>query len=626
VAVLVVAGVGLIVGPAATSEPQAQAQQQKPPVFRSGIELMQLDVTVRDRGGNLIRGLAKDDFTLLEDNTPQTIEAFTAVDLPDAPATRPAWAMTVPRDVTSNDVDGRRVFVLIVDDARGMGINPGTGLPDPWAVRAMKENTRLFFSLIGAGDLVALIFTNNTRANQNFTTDHARLMRAVQAYPEDGGAILMPMRGSLMGPCLGEKYSVGLVEAIVERLTELPGRRKAIVYFGGSLPWASGPDTCATYFRWRDIFAAAEQSHVTINPVDTMGRIPPAEHYVTVAEQTGGHAVVGSNDLAPGIRQIFLENSSYYLLAYQPTRANDGRFRRITVRVNRENAEVSTRRSYWAPREARATDAPKEAPPPEVEAMAGLLPVAGLKLRATAAPFAVPGTERAIIALALGVQQPPQDGRASDLVDVLIRAFTADGEARSSEAQAIPITIPAARRGIDVSRYETLAQIEVPKPGRYEIRLSAHSALSDTRGSVFVDLEVPDFRRDRLSLSGVVVSALPGAPVEPRRALAALMPATPTTERVFAQGSVVTSFVRVYQGGNDRLAPVALAVTVQDSSGTTVVEHAETLAADRFGDARAADYQWRVPLDRLSPGEYLVTLTATLDRHTARRDVVMEVR
>ena len=66
-----------------TSFVLALGAQQKPPVFRTRIDLMQLDVTVLDKKGDPVRGLTAADFILLEDNKPQTIEAFTAVDLPD---------------------------------------------------------------------------------------------------------------------------------------------------------------------------------------------------------------------------------------------------------------------------------------------------------------------------------------------------------------------------------------------------------------------------------------------------------------------------------------------------------------------------------------------------------------
>src|SRR3990172_11592001 len=144
-----------------------------------------------------------------------------------------------------------------------------------------------------------------------------------------------------------------MIKGVVENLAVLPDRRKAIVYFGGMLPYHEGPDVCGFYWMWREIFTLTDAHHITINPVDTVGLEVGsqrfAERYLAVAENTGGRAVVNSNDFEPGIRRIFLENSSYYLLAYSPTNAaEDGRFRRVSVKVNRPGVEVHARRSYWA--------------------------------------------------------------------------------------------------------------------------------------------------------------------------------------------------------------------------------------------------------------------------------------
>ena len=87
-----------------------QAQSQRPPVFRGRIDLMQLDVTVLDKNGVPVRGLTKDDFTLLEDNRPQTIQGFTAVDVPERTVAGPAWDKTATPDVTTNEIDNSRIF------------------------------------------------------------------------------------------------------------------------------------------------------------------------------------------------------------------------------------------------------------------------------------------------------------------------------------------------------------------------------------------------------------------------------------------------------------------------------------------------------------------------------------
>lgn len=78
-----------------------------------------------------------------------------------------------------------------------------------------------------------------------------------------------------------------------------------------------------------------------------------------MAEDTGGIAVVNTNDIDAGFARIVRDNSSYYLLGYSPAiEHDDGRFREIEVRVRRPGVSVRARRGYFASEAARATPAP----------------------------------------------------------------------------------------------------------------------------------------------------------------------------------------------------------------------------------------------------------------------------
>src|SRR6185436_531453 len=55
---------------------------QERPIFRSNSELAVMHVSVRDRGGRYITGLAKDAFTVIDDGKPQTLEMFSADEVP----------------------------------------------------------------------------------------------------------------------------------------------------------------------------------------------------------------------------------------------------------------------------------------------------------------------------------------------------------------------------------------------------------------------------------------------------------------------------------------------------------------------------------------------------------------
>ena len=83
-----------------------------PPVFKSGADLVLVDVVVTDKDGGIVRGLTKDDFVVYEDGAPQAIETFEAVDLPaDLPA---AGGGGRPTFLSSNSVASSPRATLVV--------------------------------------------------------------------------------------------------------------------------------------------------------------------------------------------------------------------------------------------------------------------------------------------------------------------------------------------------------------------------------------------------------------------------------------------------------------------------------------------------------------------------------
>jgi len=241
------------------------------------------------------------------------------------------------------------------------------------------------------------------------------------------------------------------------------------------------------------------------------------------------------------------------------------------------------------------------------------------------APFAVPGRNTTTVAIALGVRQPAQRERIVDDVQLLVKAFTREGVERESATQTIALNIPPPRRGSEFTRYDLLTRIDL-KPGEYELRFSAHSAVLDKFGSVYAQVDVPDFAKAPLALSGVVLDATPGVPAAPVEALRDVVAVVPTSEREFARFDRVSAFARVYQGGKAALAPVTVAIRILDAQGAAPIEQTDTLGAGAFGRLRAADEKFALPLSRLTPGEYLFTIEASHGSTTARRDVRFRVK
>jgi VWFA-related protein len=79
---------------------------------------------------------------------------------------------------------------------------------------------------------------------------------------------------------------------------------------------------------------------LTSRPGAVLGRL---------AKETGGFLLENTNDLGAGVARMQSERTTYYLLAYQPANpAQDGKFRRVTVKVKRTKVTVKSRPGYLA--------------------------------------------------------------------------------------------------------------------------------------------------------------------------------------------------------------------------------------------------------------------------------------
>jgi hypothetical protein len=259
-----------------------------------------------------------------------------------------------------------------------------------------------------------------------------------------------------------------------------------------------------------------------------------------------------------------------------------------------------------------------------VSAVSGILPNADITLEVATAPFAVPDSKNAAVAVALALNRSAHDLPRTDDVDVGVRAFTPEGKPQGSTKESGHFLL---RAGADERvRYEVLSQLDLP-PGRYEFRIAAHSASLGKEGSVYADVIVPDFAKEPVSLSGVIVNAIPSLPVAPAGALTTLVPIVPTSLRGFDRGTRVATFMRVYEGNKTPLAPVTLSIRIVNEQNAPMADETRTVAANQFdAKTRAADDRFDVPLTHFPLGSYLLTFQATLGKTTARRDVRFTVR
>ena len=249
--------------------------------------------------------------------------------------------------------------------------------------------------------------------------------------------------------------------------------------------------------------------------------------------------------------------------------------------------------------------------------LAGLWPETGMPLSVTAAAFAGGSTAEATVAVVLRAQEPALFKAAQ--VSVLAGAYDREGKAVDEYLQTITVTPPD--RAAKQFEYEAISRLRL-KPGRHEVRVAAENAAHGLRGSVYTYVDVPDFARAPLSLSGIVIGA---SAAKPGNVLGDLLPLTPTAQRQFVSSRRITAFVRVYDTAAQEQPPVTMAARIVNIHN--IVRFRQTASLRTGGsEPRSADYLLDLPLSTLAAGGYLLTVEATHANRTVTRDIRFGVR
>jgi VWFA-related protein len=121
--------------------------------------------------------------------------------------------------------------------------------------------------------------------------------------------------------------------------------------------------------RFAELIDQAIRANVSFYPLNPAGltvgnNMARQSALLTLAENTDGRAVVNTNDLNGAVRRLTDSLSGHYVLGYYSTNTEaNGRFREITVKVNRPEVTIAARRGYYAatPEMVAAMNAPSAA-------------------------------------------------------------------------------------------------------------------------------------------------------------------------------------------------------------------------------------------------------------------------
>jgi hypothetical protein len=248
-------------------------------------------------------------------------------------------------------------------------------------------------------------------------------------------------------------------------------------------------------------------------------------------------------------------------------------------------------------------------------ALGGVLPKTDLPLRATTAVWARPGQREASVIVQLGVKEPsPPVGR--EVIDTLSIAITATDSVGRIRPHTMEAEVRLQPHAAAELPFDVVAEMRLPS-GHHRLRAAVASRRLGTSGSIFVDVDVPNFQNAPLALSSLVLHAEPAwTAVGSRRAVASILPIVPTTRRDFTAVDRVQVFFQVYRTGRDLSFPVTLTTTVLDSAGSQAREAVQTIAP-----ARSADVSIDFGGFALGAGPHLLTVEARAGREMARRQL-----
>jgi VWFA-related protein len=324
----------------------AFAQQPHPPTKPSSRDI-RLDVVVNTKLGQPVTNLRQQDFTILDNKSPQPITSFKLV----TPAQEP-------------------VEVILLVDA----VNTPFTL-----VASVRSQTEKFLKanegVLAHPTALAVLTDQGVEIDNNFATDGNLLSDALEHHQI---GLRQITRSSQWGASDRLNICLKALHQVVDSASTLPGR-KIILWISPGWPLLSGPDVNLDSRQQQQIFhdAVSFSSHLwqanitlyNINPIGVTESLMAADYYQSflkglakpeaaqfgylglqvLAVQSGGLALQSNSDVTAQIEGCLADANSWYEIAFDPPPADKpNQYHHIEVRLAQPGLIVRTRDGYYA--------------------------------------------------------------------------------------------------------------------------------------------------------------------------------------------------------------------------------------------------------------------------------------
>ncbi len=540
--------------------PGLHAQQSDQPSFTLKVEndLVLTNVVVRDKKtGAPVPGLTQNDFTILENGKPQPIVSFDyetmdrAQPLDEATISGRSGSEGVlsksslgkPAVVTGDALRNHRLIVLFFDI---------TSMQPEDLTRSVEAARNFIERQMQPADLVAAVSLDSSLSvDQDFTANKPLLLRALAGYSgtqqQGYGAGATSTTNQVEDATsftpdeseyndLNTDRELFAIAEISRSLAPI-NQKKSLLYFSGGLQ----RDGIENQASLRAATNAAVRSNLSIYSVDTRGleAISPLgdastgslrgtaayngaafqnnldsnfntqEVLATLASDTGGKFYGDSNDFAPAFERVEQDTAAYYVIGFRSTNpARDGRYRKLTIKLNRSDVKLEYRPGYYAPADYQHSNH-EDRERQLTDQLASDLPATDVAVYLAAYYFQLaPGRYYVPISLIVpGSQIPFTKGGDKDkaTLDILGEVKDASGhpvgDIRQTVKLAVNQTEQAARKNIQYSTSFTLP------PGRYQLKFVVRENETGHMGSFESGITVPDLAKSPVKLSSVVLAS-----------------------------------------------------------------------------------------------------------------------
>jgi Ca-activated chloride channel family protein len=281
----------------------SSAAGQQVPVFRGGVDLVNLGVTVTDKKGNLVTDLTQDDLEIYEDGRKQTLRHFAGGNAEPGPALH---------------------LGLMLDVSGSMGEDMSF---------TKTASIKFLNTLVDAVDITVVDFDTEVRAARYSQNEFARLIERIRQKKASGNTALYDAVGLYLDGASGQD-----------------GRKIMLLY-------TDGGDTRSS-ISLQELMDLLKASDVTVYAIGEL------EHQLSstkneqrmllqrIADVTGGQAFFPTavKELDSIYEKVVAQIRAQYTVGYVSTNEKtDGAWRRVEVKVVRKDLRVRSRRGYFAP-------------------------------------------------------------------------------------------------------------------------------------------------------------------------------------------------------------------------------------------------------------------------------------